>query len=241
MLTLVSFPPALGEPSLSSFCTKAMILLDMAGEDWRAEFRVDTRKAPFDKLPVVEASGEVIGDSNLLIAWLETRGADLFPGLDAAARGTALAVMRMVEENLRYGMMYGRWVDPAGWAAFCPVVFGKMPAPLRLIIPGKIRSRIAKGLVWQGLGRFGAQERQAYFQRDLNALSAILGDQTWLFGDAPCAADAAILQVLSSIDGLQVDTDLRRALRADTRLMAYVTRGRAAFYAPISARTGAAA
>ena len=241
MLILDSFPGAYGEPSMSGFCAKAMILLDMARQDWRPRFIVDTRAAPFGKLPVLHTPGSVVGDSNLMIPWLERQGADLFPGLDSAGRAQAHALIRLAEENLRYGMMHDRWADPEGWAAFAPVVFAGMPAPLRLVVPGRIRRGIVQGLRWQGLGRFGAAERQAYFDADLAALTDLLWGRDWLMGDAPTAADAAVLPVLSGIERLPTATALQRAVAGNPTLMRYVERGRDALYAPLSVARASAA
>lgn len=241
MLTLVSFPAGLNEPSLSNFCTKAMILLNMAEQDWHPKFAVTTKDAPYSKLPYVQTPQGTVGDSNALVTYLEGQGAELFSGLTAAQRGQAHAVMRMAEENLRYGMMFDRWADPAGWAAFMPVVFGDMPAPLKLIIPAQVRKPILKGLKWQGLGRFDAAERQAYFQADLDALAAVLEGRKWLFGDQPCAADASVLPVLSGCEGALIDSALRRSIRANSTLMAYIERGREALYGPLLGLTSISA
>ncbi|WP_425101727.1 glutathione S-transferase family protein [Tropicibacter sp. S64] len=226
---------------MSGFCTKAMILLTMAGEDWQPRFTVDPSVSPTGKLPVLDAPEGRVVDSNLMIPWLEARSADLFAGLDSLGRAQAHAVIRMVEENLRYGMMYDRWVSPEGWAAFMPVVFGDMPAPLRLIIPGKIRKGIVNGLKWQGLGRFREAERMAYFEADLTALTDLLWGRTWLFGDRPSAADAAVLPILSGIEHCAVDTPLTLAVRRNKTLMRYVEQGREALYAPLLTARAAAA
>ena len=241
MLTLVSFPGALGEPSMSGFCTKAMILLEMAGQSWRPRFSVNASEAPYGKLPCLETPWGPVADSNLILRWLEEQGADLFPGLDALGRAQAHALIRMGEENLRYGMMYDRWADPRGWVAFMPVVFGDMPAPLRLVIPAKVRKEIVKGLKWQGLGRMSKDARQACFDADLDALTDLLWGRDWVMGDTPTAVDAAILPVLSGIDSGQADTILRRSLRDRSTLMRYVERGRDRLYAPLTSSLCAAA
>lgn len=241
MLTLLTFAPALGEPSLSNFCSKAMILLEMAGEDWTAEFPQDLERSVFGKLPTVETPDGKIGDSNLLILWLEARGATLFPGLTPGQRAQAHGVIRMVEENLRYGMMYERWIRDESWAEFMPLAFAGMPEEMRGPVSGQIREGIRQGLTWQGLARFGEAERMAYFNADLDALTALLEDGGWLFGDAPCAADAAALPVLSSLDRLQVDCDLRRAVRGNPTLMSYIARGRERLYQPLLTSSVAAA
>lgn len=241
MLTLLTFAGSPNQPSLSNFCTKAMILLNMAQEDWQPRIARDMTETVFGKLPTLITEDGKVGDSNLLIPWLEARGADLFPGLTLAQRGQAHAVIRMVEENLRYGMMYDRWVDPDGWAAFCPVAFADMPENLRSTLPEQFRAKISDGFQWQGLGRFGPQERLAYFQSDLDALTALLQDGPFLFGDRPCAADAATLPVLSGIETLQIDSGLRQAVRTNPTLMRYIDHGRQALFAPLATSTGAAA
>lgn len=230
MLVLHSFPSGLNEPSLSNFCTKAMILLSLSERPWHPHWTLDARAAPFGKLPALETPDGVIGDSNLMLDWLEAQGTRVFPGLDDRRRACARAVMRMAEENLRYGMMHDRWVDPDGWAAFEPIVFGDAPRMVRLLLPGLVRKGIVRGLKWQGLGRFGPVERLSYFRRDLDTLTDLLWQSRWLFGDHPTAADAAVLPILSGIDRLQVDTGLRGAVRENTVLMRYIERGRVTLY-----------
>lgn len=240
MLTLTTFGGALDEPSLSPFCTKAMIVLSLSGREWRPKVAMDSRKAPFGTYPVLETPEGQIGDSNLMLDYLEAQGVDLFPGLDGPGRANAHAAIRMVEENLRYGMVYDRWVDEQSWRDFKPMVFGKLPAPLKMIIPGMVRGSIVKGLKWQGLGKFGPAERLSYMQADLAALTGMLEGHDWLLGDQPTTADAAILPVLSGIDRLLVDSGLRSAVRSNETLMAYVARGRETLYAPVQAALDAA-
>ncbi|WP_168797883.1 glutathione S-transferase family protein [Pacificoceanicola onchidii] len=241
MITLHSFPGALGEPSLSGFCTKAMILLNMSGETWAPHFAVSVEVSPFGKLPVAVATDEKVADSNLLIPWLEARGADLFPGLSSVERAQAHAVIRMAEENLRYGMMYDRWVDPEGWAAFMPMVFGDVPEEMRETVAEQVRGEIVNGLTWQGLGRFGPKERLAYFEADLGALTDMLWERTWLFGDQPTAADAAVLPILSGIEHALLDLPLTMAVRQNKTLIRYLEQGREALFGPLRTLTASAA
>lgn len=236
MITLLSFPGSLGEPSLSPFCSKAMILLEMSGMEWETRFVMNPSKAPFGKLPVLLTPEGPIADSNLMLSWLEEQGVDLFAGLTGTQHAQAHAMIRMIEENLRYGLMYERWVAPEGWALFKPLVFADMPAPVRAIIPGLIRKPIMRGIAWQGLGRMDAKARQAYFAADLAALDALMQEEDWLAGGAPGVIDASALPVLSSIERLQHDCLLRRTVQENETLMRYIERGRARFYEPITER-----
>ena len=57
MITLYTFGPLLGLPDGSPFVTKAMLLLKMAGLDYR-EDRNGYLKAPKGKLPYIDDDGE---------------------------------------------------------------------------------------------------------------------------------------------------------------------------------------
>jgi len=232
MLTLLTFPGTPTEPSLSNFCTKAMILLHMAGKDFVTEIPQDMSRAFHGKLPALETPDGLVGDSTLMIAWLEARGADLFPGLSAQQRAQAHAVMRMTEENLRYGMMYHRWIDPGGWAAFKPLAFGRIPEDARDAVADGMQAAIRNGLDWQGPGRFTDTERMACWAADLEALAALLGQDDWQFGARPTAADAAVWPVLTGLQSLMTGTPLRRAVRDTPAPKANIDRGRAAPFAP---------
>ena len=233
MLTLLTFPASLGEPSLSPFCTKAMCLLQMAGLDWKPELTFDLAAMPLGKLPVLKTDDGLIPDSNLMADWLEAQGVDLYPGRDAEGRAKAHLALRLAEEHLRLRLVHDRWVDEAGWQAFMPIVFAEVPEGKREAVAQGARDAVRAGLHWQGIARFSDADRQAYLAADLTALSALVGGHTFLFGETPCLADASVLAILSGIDHLPADTRLRRALRADGRLMDYIERGRAALYTPL--------
>lgn len=240
MLKLMTFPAGFGEPSLSPFCLKAMILLDLSGQPWEPEWLTMPPDTGYGKLPILRTPDGPVPDSNFILAWLEAQGADLFPGLGAGQRAHAHAIIRMVEEHLRLFLVHDRWVRDDGWAVLEPAVFGGMPRPLRLVVPGLVRKGIRKSLRNQGIGRFSNAHAAQATAADLDVLQQRLGDEPWLFGSRPTAADAAVVPVLSALDKLPGDTPARQGLRARDSLMAYVTRGRAQLYperfrTPISA------
>ena len=230
MLTLLTFPGAFGEPSMSPFCVKAMILLDLAGADWQPEWTALPPRASYGKLPALRTPDGLIPDSNFIAAWLERQGADLHRGMGPRDRATAHATLRMGEENLRYGLVHDRWARDDGWAALRPVVFGDLPLPLRAVVPGMVRRGIVGMLQKTGVARYSEADRLRVMGADLDALDTLLGDRPWVLSDVPTALDAAVLPLLSALDRLPCDTPLRRLMRDHHRLMAYVARGRAALY-----------
>ncbi len=230
MLHLLTYRPGFDEPSLSPFCVKAMILLDLAGQDWRPEWTDMPPKQSYGKLPALRTPDGLIPDSAFILDWLQAQGVDLFPGMDSAARAKAHAVTRMVEENLRCGLVHDRWARDDGWRHLKPVVFGTLPAPLKPVVPAIVRRGVVGMLKKQGMGRYSEDHRLRSLGADLAALDDLLGDAPFFFGAQPTALDAAVLPVLSMLDRLPCDTGLRRLVRGHTRLMAYVQRGRARLY-----------
>ncbi|MDA7423791.1 glutathione S-transferase family protein [Thalassococcus lentus] len=91
-----------------------------------------------------------------------------------------------------------------------------------------MRRQVRQGLVSHGFGRLPADERLKWFGSDLDAIAGQPGDQAFLFGLVPCAVAACVMPFLSVLDRLPSDTQLRRAVRSNARLMAYVARRRAA-------------
>lgn len=241
MLHLLTFPPGFDEPSLSPFCVKAMILLEMAGQEWRPEWTAMPPRASYGKLPALRTPDGLIPDSHFIQDWLESQGAELFPGLSAREVAQARAVTVMVEQGLRLGLVNDRWLRDDCWPHLERLAFGGMPAPLRLVVPGMVRGGIRKLLKKQGMATYSEEHRLRILRADLDALDTQLRDRPWLFGAVPTAADAAVLPVLSMLDNLPCDTPLRQLVRRRDSLLAYVTRGRAELYPAAATWTGVAA
>jgi glutathione S-transferase len=109
-------PGAWGLPSFSPFCLKLGAFLRLA----KIEHEAISVGAPFAgpkrKAPWIEHEGRTIGDSSLIIAYLNERfGLDLNSRLDARQKGVAVAIQRLTEENLYWAMVYDRWVTPQNW------------------------------------------------------------------------------------------------------------------------------
>ncbi|PCH65691.1 MAG: hypothetical protein COC12_14250, partial [Rhodobacteraceae bacterium] len=81
MLTLLTFSKGFGLFSLSPFCVKAAYLLQASGQKWRREDLIEPSAMPHRKLPVLRTDDGLIGDSEAIRGWLESKGADFDPGL----------------------------------------------------------------------------------------------------------------------------------------------------------------
>ena len=133
MLTLDQFAPVWGLPNASPFCMKLETYLRMANLEYQVDTDADVRKAPKGKLPYVEDKGQIIADFNLIIEYLKTTYGDpLDEPLSRADAAIALAMRRLIEENLYWALAYSRWIDDASaYGVLANILNDTLTSPLR--------------------------------------------------------------------------------------------------------------
>ncbi|HMJ48988.1 MAG TPA: Tom37 metaxin N-terminal-like domain-containing protein, partial [Burkholderiales bacterium] len=132
MITLYQFQPAFGLPNASPFCMKVENYLRMARLPYQIAPRASHFRAPKGKLPYIEVENKTIADSSFIIEYLKsTYGDPLDARLTSAENAQALALRRMMEENLYWALVYTRWMEPQGWQTIKIEFFKSVPAPLR--------------------------------------------------------------------------------------------------------------
>lgn len=233
MSKLVAYhlPGAWGLVSVSPFCLKLDAFLRMTG----IEHEAVTAKTPFGgpkgKAPWIEHEGRKIGDSTLIILYLKQRfGADPNRALSAQQQGLALAIQRMIEENLYWAMVHDRWHTPENWPLLKSSVLGGLPSLPREILAPIARRGVKKQLVGHGMGIHSAAEIAAIGARDIDALSAILGDKPWFFGDDPTETDAVAYGQLANIYSVGFASPMKAVIAGHANLTGFIDRFAARFY-----------
>jgi glutathione S-transferase len=230
MITLYTFGPAFGLPDPSPFVTKAEVLLKLAGLSYETNAK-GFGKAPKGKLPFIDDAGEIVPDSTFIRMHIERKyGFDYDAGLDAAQRGTAWAVEKMLEEHAYFLTVHERWMNDENFFKGPVKFFDRAPALIRPLIIKMVRRQVRKSLHGQGLGRHGDAERALLAARDYDALAAILGDKPWLMGEKPCGADATVFAFVAGALCTQFNSPTREAAARHANLVAYRDRGMARFY-----------
>ncbi len=198
MITLYGFGPNLGQPDLSPFVMKAMILLEMAGTPYTVKAGFGAlRKAPKGKLPFIDDNGTLISDSRLILRHLETtHGADFSGGYDDATLALGLMAERMLEDSSYFISLERRWGREDGWRVLEDAAFGSLPFPIRNLVGPMVRRSVRKSLMGQGTGRMSDAENDSLSAENTHALSLLLGDKPYLLGDRPCRSDATLLAFL---------------------------------------------
>lgn len=155
---------------------------------------------------------------------------DLDAGLSAEQRAVSRAIIRMVEEGIYFALLCDRWMTDENWPTVKAEFFGSMPFPINLFVPNLVRKSTIAQAKAQGMGRHSAAERVARVSKDFSALSVLLGDQLFLFGESPTAADCSTVPMLRALNSFPRPTPMKNALTQHSNLLAYMERGKEALY-----------
>ena len=194
-----------GQDSASPFCTKVHRLLTWKKLDYRPENamspgelrRVNPRAR---KLPVIRYDGTLVTDSSRIAAFLEQRHPEppLWPA-DPQDRALAQLLEDWADESLYWFGVYHRWAIETNFVPFAKQAFGKMPPPVKWIVPGVAKKMVAKQLHQQGLGRNTYADVRAALAGHLEALDTRLAANPFLAGETLSLADIAAFAPLQAL------------------------------------------
>lgn len=233
MITLYQFEPALGLPNASPFCMKLETYLRMAQLPYQAPLvsMQDFGRAPKGKMPYIEDQGRVIADSSFIIDYLkQTYGDSLDSWMGAEQRAIALAFQRLFEDNLYWSILYGRWIDPKGWPLTRDAFFGKLPVPLKWVVPTIARRGIRQQLRGHGMGRHSQEDIALLAKNNVTAVATFLQGKQFMMGDQPCSLDATAYAFLANLLWAPLDSSIRTHAQQFAQLEAYCQRMRARYF-----------
>ncbi len=95
------------------------------------------------------------------------------------------------------------------------------PAPARGLVKWLARRSLARRFWQSGIGRFNGDEIAVLGKRDVESLAEAIGDKSYLMGETPCAADAAVYATLTLLLDAGTNSPTRDAARAASNLVAY--------------------
>lgn len=230
-LKVYHLPGMWGLKSVSPFCLKVDAFLRMTGIPHTSVTASTPFGGPKRKAPWIEHDGRTLGDSTFIIAYLIDRfGVDPDAGLSADQRGRAVAIQRLVEENLYWVMVFDRWVRDENWSVLKPSVLGQVPSVVRTVIAPIARRGVKGQLRGHGMGLHSPEEIETIARRDLEALAGMLGDRDWFLGDSPTLVDATVFSLLANIRYVAFASPMKAMIDSHPNLAAHVDRFRARFY-----------
>lgn len=223
MIKLYGFGENFGVVDASPFVVKVDLFLRVA--DIPFEFVGDftkLNKSPKGKLPYIEDDGEAVGDSTFIQAYLTDKyKITLGQGLSQEQEAIAHLMNKTLDENLYWCLMYCRWVMPETWALLKNALFKDAPALIRGPVAGYVRKSNIKTLHRQGTGRHSEQEVLKIADDTFNALSALLGDKNYFFGDEMSTIDINVYAHICQFILVDYDNIFNKKAREYSNLVSF--------------------
>ena len=177
--------------------------------------------APKGKLPYIEHDGLTIADSGFIIDYLKkTFGDPLDSSLTPSQKAVRLIIRRTVEEHIWWVMNRERW-----WAPENP--YWNTPGMLEEVDRDSyegIRDESRRKCLEHGVGAFSDEELDKRGTEDIDALSALLDNQSYFLGERETSIDATTYAFLWQIINAPYTSQLKDTALERSNLLAYVHR-----------------
>ena len=218
MINLYSYPGLFGVADNNGYGLKVFAFLKLAGVPFVHQHIFDASAAPRGQLPYIVDEGEVIGDSDTIIAHVIRRhGLTIDAKLTGAQRDTGHLITRMLDD-LYWVMSYSRWKDEEFWPAFRDALRREHPSMTEEGL-GKARDYNAKRYYYQGIGRFAPPAAYARGLADLRVLANLVPEHDYVFGPKPTGIDAGIYGFIANIYFYPIETPLKQFVTAHANLV----------------------
>jgi len=218
MITLYSYPSLFGVADNNGYGLKVFAFLKLAAVPFVHEHIFDASTAPRGQLPYITDDGEIIGDSDTIIAHIiRKHGVTMDDGLSPAQRDVSHLVTRMLDD-LYWVMSYSRWKDDRFRPEFIAAFRREHPAVTEEGLQ-KAAEFNAQRYHYQGIGRYTPEAAYARGCADLDVLANLVPDGGFVHGARPTSVDAGIYGFLANIFYFDIETPLKRFVVAQNNLV----------------------
>jgi glutathione S-transferase len=222
MITLYSYPELFGVADNNGYGLKVFAFMRLAGVPFKHEHIFDASKAPRGQLPYIVDDGEIIGDSETIIAHLNKKYAlAIDAALNAAQRDQDLLITRMLDD-LYWVMSYSRWKDERYFPAFRDALLREHP---NVTAEGlkKAQEFNFQRYYYAGIGRYAPEAAYARGVADLGALAHLISVDGYVHGSKPTSIDAGIYGFIANIWFYDIETPLKAFVAAHQNLVRHCT------------------
>jgi len=232
MIKLYGFGKAFGVVDASPFVVKVDLFLKMAQIDF--EYMSDfnqLKKSPKHKFPFIDDNGTKVGDSAFILKHLtEKYDIKLDVHLDATQKAQASLYTKALDESLYWCLVYSRWVKDDTWPLLKDAFFSEIPIPFKWFMPNIIRKDVKNTLRRQGYGRHSETELLTIADDHFSALSNLLGESDYLFGDKISSFDAIAYAALCEFISVDFFNSFNQQARKYDNLIQYCRRIETQYY-----------
>jgi len=218
MLTLYSYPELFGVADNNAYGLKVFAFLRLTRVPFCHEHIFDASSAPRGQLPYVDDNGDIIGDSDTIIAHLIRKyRLTIDAARTQAQRDTDHLITRMLDD-LYWVMSYSRWKDERFWPLFQQALLKQHPS---LTEDGlsKAKEYNAQRYFYQGIGRYDPNAAMQRGLHDLEVLARLVPPSGYLHGPQPASIDAGIYGFLANIYYYDIPTPLKQFVSSQPNLV----------------------
>ena len=198
-IQLCVFEKKFEEPSGSGYCQKLETFF-RACEYTKYEVVHSTiSKAPKGKLPFIILDGKQhIADSHFIIRHLIREGRikdlDQEAGLTPVQLAESRAWQAYIEELVYPAAGWTRFAYPENFEILKQEAFAKVPIPIRWILIPRVKSRVKKSLIIQGVGRHSQEEVDSIIEDFVENITARLhaSNGEFFHGKSPSVIDCVM-------------------------------------------------
>jgi glutathione S-transferase len=222
---------AFGVADFSPACLKLKTYLRMNKVPYTSTLG-DPRKAPTKKIPYITDGDATIGDSGLIIEHVKKKFGDrLDANLTEEQRAIGHVVRRTCEESLYWPVLQTRWSGEDSWPKLAEQFKTIVPPVIGGLILNMIRKDTLRNAWGQGISRHTPENVIAHAKADIDALSALLGDKKYLFGDAPTSYDASLFGTMANTIAFPENGPISKHAKSKKNLVSFVDRVKQEYWA----------
>jgi len=243
VVNLVQFPRTHQIISPSPFALKLETWIRMNKINYHNVSNDFDKGSAKGQVPFIELNGRQFADSNFIIEHLkQALNLDIDRNLTTRERAEARAFSILIEESMFRCLAYYRSRD-FSWMAtergFLPHLTGLKKFIFQKVVVKQIQGNLKKGLQGQGYGRHSLDEIDEIAKKDLGALSTLLGEKNYLFGNKASTIDATLFGTLVQlVDTPIVSEKIKPFMELSTpNLLEFVNRIKSEFWPDWNATT----
>jgi len=231
MITLYGYLPAWGCSDMSPFVSYTDAWLRMAGLPFKAVIleKGDLTKTPKGKLPwIIDSDGTSVDDTQLIQYYLEKKYNDpLDNWLTKEQRAAVTLMHRAISECWYWIVVQTRYRRDEDFAIYDPLwvkFLAWLPEEERRAPVEAFRDHLLTQFWWHGTGRNTEREVEVIAEHMTDAMSDLLGDKPYLYGDRPCSLDANVYAALAHVALTPFPSPIGQYVRSKPNLKAYLKR-----------------
>ena len=231
MMTLYGYLPAWGCSDMSPFVSYTDAYLRMAGIPFKAVIleKGDLTKTPKGKLPwIIDSDGTSVDDTQLIQYYLEKKYNDPLDNWLTKEQKAAVTLMhRAIGECWYWIVVQTRYRRDEDFAIYDPLwvkFLAWLPEEERRAPVEAFRDHLLTQFWWHGAGRNTEREIEVTAEHLTDAMSDLLGDKPYMYGDRPCSIDANMYAGLVHVAYTPFPSPIGRYVRSKPNLVSYMKR-----------------